>query len=210
CMTDLLSDRVVGLELRPQTLTARDESHHRARFACTARWLVSAQPAYRQNQLSLGALNFGLVVRRQSESEHGAMRLVRVGPQASAMGFDDGAADRKADPDAGGLRREEGPEDPLAILGGDTGPRVSNRNEQPLRARCGADGKLARALIEASHGLDRVHDQIQHDLLQLNPISVNGGQPLREPRMNCYVIVQELAAHERNHFFDGLAQIDAP
>src|ERR1700724_1722496 len=133
----------------------------------------------------LGALNLGLVRHWQSEPEDRAPRLMRVGPQSSAMSLDDGPADRKADPDSGGFRGEEGLEDPLAILGGDAGPRVAYRDEQPLRrARFGADHQLARVLIDAGHGLDRVHDQIQHDLLQLNSISVNRRQLWREPRLH--------------------------
>ena len=96
------------------------------RAECTSSWL--------------GALNLGLVVHRQRESENGAARLMRVRPQSSAMGIDDGAADRQADSHSAGLGGVEGFEDPLAILRCDAGTRVADRDEQTLRrARFGAD-----------------------------------------------------------------------
>ena len=56
---------------------------------------------------------FSSVERRQRESEGGPARAVGVGPQFSAMGIDDGPADRQADAQAAGLRRVEGLEHAL-------------------------------------------------------------------------------------------------
>jgi hypothetical protein len=60
------------------------------------------------------------------------------------------------------------------ILRSDARPRVAYRDEQALRrAQFRADHQFASVVIGAGHGLYRVHDQIEHDLLQLNSISLN-------------------------------------
>src|ERR1700719_2197902 len=94
--------------------------------------------------LLLGALNLGLVVRRQRESENGAARPLRVCPQASSMGFDDGAAYRETNPHSASLGGVEGFENPLAILRGYAGARVAYRDEHAFRrrARLGADNQF--------------------------------------------------------------------
>ena len=126
----------------------------------------------------LGRLNLGSVVHRQRESENGAARLMRVRPQSSTVGIDDGAADRQANPHATRLGGEEGFENPFAILRGDTRSRIADGHDQTLpRARFCADQQFPRFIIGADHGLDRVEDQIQQDLLQLNSISANWRQP---------------------------------
>src|ERR1700730_12732867 len=97
-----------------------------------------------------------------------------VRPQSSAMGIDDGAAYRKPNSDSAGFGGIEGPENSLAILPGDAGSRVAHSDEQAVRrARFGANHQFPRFIIDAGHGLDRVENEIQHDLLQLNSISAN-------------------------------------
>jgi hypothetical protein len=133
---------------------------------------------------SFGSLNVGLERHRQREPKDGAARLMLVGPRSSAMGLDDGAANRKANPHSDGLRGHKGLENQLAILRSDARPLVAYRDEQALRrAQFRADHQFASVVIGAGHGLYRVHDQIQHDLLQLNSISLNQWQPLRQPRL---------------------------
>ena len=133
------------------------------------------------------------------------MRLMLVGPRSPAMGLDDGAANRKASPHSGGLRGHEGLENPLAILLND----AAYRDEQALRrAQFRADHQFASVVIGAGHGLYRVHDQIQQDLLQSNSISPNQWQPLRQPRPHLYELLKQHRSYKLNRFFDGLAQIE--
>ena len=44
----------------------------------------------------------------------------------------------------------------------------------------GADRQFPWPRLDRAHSFDRVQDQVQHDLLQLNTISLNGSQPLRQ------------------------------
>ena len=46
-----------------------------------------------------------------------------------------------------------------------------------------ADQQLSRLSLNRAHGLDRVQDQIQHDLLQLNAIAVPMGNNASESRV---------------------------
>src|ERR1700730_4031228 len=107
-----------------------------------------------------------------------------VRPQSSAMGIDDGAAYRKANSHSAGLCGVEGPKNPLAILHGDARSRVAHPDEQALRwAAFVAHHQRPRSISDTGHGLDRVEDEIQHDLLQLNSVSANRRQALRELRL---------------------------
>src|SRR5690242_2828149 len=80
----------------------------------------------------LDALNLGLVVRRQRESENGTARLMRIRPQPSSMCIDDGAAYRESNTDTARLRGVKRLEDPLAIIGRDAWSGVAYRDEQVL------------------------------------------------------------------------------
>jgi hypothetical protein len=131
-------------------------------FLLDDRWCWLNQQA-ENFSLSFGLLNVGLEPHRQREPEDGATRLMLVGPQSPVMGLDDGAANRKANPHSGRLRGDKGLENPLSS---DARPPVAYRDEQALRrARFRADHQFASVVIGAGHGLYRVHDEIQHDLL---------------------------------------------
>jgi hypothetical protein len=69
----------------------------------------------------LGALNLGSGEGWQREPESGAARTMGVRPQPSAVGIDDGAADREADSHSVSLGGVEGFANPPAILWCDVG-----------------------------------------------------------------------------------------
>src|SRR6185437_2846958 len=98
-------------------------------------------------------LPIGSSPRRQREFEGGAAGRVRVRPQSPAMSIDDGAANGKSDSHAAVLGGVERLEDPLAMIG---------RDQQP-----------SLFLLDAIHRLDRVENEIQRHLLQLDSISVD-------------------------------------
>jgi hypothetical protein len=58
-------------------------------------------------------------------------------------------------------------------------PGIANRDEDAVRLRLlGADQQLSRPRLDRAHCFDRIQDQVQHGLLQLNTIPLNGKQPL--------------------------------
>jgi hypothetical protein len=67
----------------------------------------------------LAALNLGSGEGWQRKSESSAARALLVRPQSSAVGVNDGAADREANSHSASLGGIEGFENSLAILGGD-------------------------------------------------------------------------------------------
>ena len=157
----------------------------------------------------LGTLNLGLEEGWQGEPERGAVRLGGVRPQSSAVGIDDGPADRQADSQSAGLRGVEGFEHPLAMLQCDAWTRVANRDEHAeRRTRFGADDHASQFSVDAGHGFDRIEAQIQHHLLQLNSICANERKSLCEPGVDRHAVLRQLASNERNHVTDGIVQVD--
>jgi hypothetical protein len=58
-----------------------------------------------------------------------------------------------------------------------------------------------------SHCFDRIHNQVQHDLLQLNTIPLNGKRPLRKAGIHRDSILGDFTSRQYNHFIDRLIEI---
>ena len=87
-------------------------------------------------------------------------------------------------------------------------PRIAHRNEDAIcPALLGADQQLTRSLVDRAHCFDRVQDQVQNDLLQLNTISLNGSQPLRQAGLDGNSILGDCASRQHNHLVDRLIEI---
>ena len=56
----------------------------------------------------------------------------------------------------------------------DAGSRIVNCDEDVCGPLLGDDRQHSRPLFDRPHCFDRVQDQIEHDLLQLNAIAANG------------------------------------
>jgi hypothetical protein len=70
----------------------------------------------------------------------------------------------------------------------------------------GADQQLSWP-IDRAHCLDRVQDQVQYHLLQLNTIPLNGKQLLRKPRLERDPMLGNCAPRQFNHLGDRLIEI---
>ena len=88
------------------------------------------------------------------------------------------------------------------------GPRIAHRDENamcpPLLA---ADQQVTRALVDRGHCFGRVQDQVQNDLLQLNTISLDWSQPLRQASLDGNPILGDCALRQPNHLIDRLIEI---
>src|SRR4051812_8321197 len=111
------------------------------------------------------------LVAWQREMKHAAMRLTASGPQATAMGLDDRAADRQTHTHAVWFGGEHGLEDPLDIFLADSSSGVLDRDRDRAVTKLGAYAQKP-ALCGDCHRLDRVRDQIQQQLLQLNLVAL--------------------------------------
>src|SRR5208282_2361916 len=87
-------------------------------------------------------------------------------------------------------------------------PRIAHRDEDAIcPASPGADQQLTRPLVDRAHCFGRVQDQVQDDLLQLNTISLDGSQPLRQAGLDGNSILGDRASRQRNHLIDRLIEI---
>src|SRR6476619_4806673 len=126
------------------------------------------------------------------------------------MGIDDRAADRQPHPYSAGFRGVESFEDAVEMFRINTRPRIAHCYEDAIcLGLFGADRQLAWPLLNRSHCFDRIHDQVQDDLLQLNTIPFDRKGPLRKLGIYRYAIVGDSASRQPNHFVDRLIEIKA-
>src|SRR5271157_5241180 len=112
------------------------------------------------------------VVLRKRKVEDCASAVIGRSPYPASMRLKDGTANGKSHAHAAGLRRVERVEDPVYGLGVDTCPRVLNRYLHLAGVDVPrADRQFSCPLIDHAHRFDSIHSEIQHNLLQLNPIA---------------------------------------
>jgi hypothetical protein len=110
----------------------------------------------------------------QCQREDRTNGLAGLDPQAPPVCFDNRAANGKANPQAFGLRTVKRIEHPIEIRGVQARPGVSNGNAYSVGpGSAGADSQVPPLLGYATHGFDRVGDEVQDHLLQLYSIGVN-------------------------------------
>src|SRR6185369_17101040 len=103
---------------------------------------------------------------------------IGLGVDPPAVGLGDRTADRQAHAEAAILRGDEAVEHPLEVdvLGADPGVAHGELHQRRRRV-AGHDGDLAPRPLHALQRLGRVHQEIEHDLLQLDGIARHRGQP---------------------------------
>jgi hypothetical protein len=113
--------------------------------------------------------------RRQGKLGDGATRHVGGRSQSPAMGFDYGATDRQPHPQAALLGRVEGLKDALEIRRSEPGTGIPHPEQDAVRPGSpGVDQQFSRALAAGAHRFDRIVDQVQEHLLQLDAIPLDG------------------------------------
>ena len=88
------------------------------------------------------------------------------------------------------------------------GPEFAHGHDgRPCLVLLGADRQLSCPCLNRAHCFDRVQDQVQHDLLQLNTIPLNGKQSIRKPGLNRDVILGDGASRQHDHLVDRRIKI---
>src|SRR5258705_938510 len=108
--------------------------------------------------------------------EGSALVLVVCREQFAPVRFCNGAIDPKSNPHAINFRREEWFENLLSILWVEAHPKVPHFDCNPAVAFEGAQDELALVGGTFRHGFCDLNDQIEDDLLQLDPVSENRRQ----------------------------------
>ena len=103
----------------------------------------------------------------QRESKNRAASRVRPGFDLAAMGFDNGTGNRQADTGAMGLGGDERLKQLTCHVRRDPGSGVGDADrDHPVAGRPGRHDQLS--LVAALHRLDRVSNEIEQNLLDLN------------------------------------------
>ena len=117
----------------------------------------------------------------QGELRYSASRCVRIGPQPPPVGIDVRPADRRPHSYSAGFRRVEGLEDALEMLRIDTRASVAHcYGEASCLGLLRADRRFSWPFLNRPHCFDRIQNQVQDDLLQMNTISLDGKRLLRK------------------------------
>src|SRR5713101_9720542 len=114
------------------------------------------------------------LARRKRELEDGSPWLVRHRPEAATMGDHDRAADGESHSHPVDLGGEKRIEYAFHRLGLKAPPRVADFDEDLTRPlHPGGNRQLPRRDARLAHRIDRVEDEVQHDLLKLDPVDAD-------------------------------------
>src|ERR1700730_12333097 len=87
------------------------------------------------------------------------------------MGLDNRPADRQSHPDPLGLGCKERLKDLTDLLRIEATSGILNLDQHTVRILCRLDEQLSRQIVEGTHRVDAIHDQVNQDLLQLHPVA---------------------------------------
>ena len=139
----------------------------------------------------------------------GTTGLVGARPQSPTMRFDDRAANGETEPQTARFGRLESLEQLLDSRRREAWPRISYLDQHAIRlGLLGADQQVSVPFVEAAHRVDRIHDQVEYYLLQLDPISLDKRRVVRELSPDRDAIVGCFATGKGHHFEDRVVDCD--
>src|ERR1700722_1169423 len=138
-------------------------------------------------------------VHRQGELKRGPARYICRGPQPPTVSFDDRTADRESHSHATRFGGEEGVEQPFRNLGGYPDAAIRHTDEHLLRLiLSGSDHQFARPICDRLHRLNAIHHQVDHDLLQLDPITCDHVQGRCQFHLQRHLVADQFTLHQRD------------
>src|SRR5215471_297961 len=144
------------------------------------------------------------------ELKDGPPRAIRHGPDATSMRLDDRTANRQTHAHAAGFCRVKRIEHALSVVCVESLAPISYRHEHAVRGGVrGGDQQLWPPISSSTRRFDRVDNQVPHDLLQLNPISLNERQMLGELGLNQDAILPRFATGEYEDLAERIVDIQA-
>src|SRR5712671_2112899 len=144
---------------------------------------------------------------RRNEAKDSAMWHVRARPQLSVMRFDNRPTDRQPKPQAARFRGIERLEHSLKSRRREARTRIPHLDRHAIRFVTAADEQFPLLFADVAHRFDGIDDQVEQYLLQLDPISLNARQALRQLRPYRYAIVCGLRTGENDNLEDGIVDL---
>src|SRR5882672_3906715 len=141
---------------------------------------------------------------RRGETKDSATWHIRARPQLSMVRFDDRPADRQTKPQAAWLCGVERLEHPLESRRREAWTRIPYLDRHAIRFVTTANEQFPLLFADVAHRFDAIDDQVKQYLLQLDPISPDMRQALRQLRQHRDVIVCGLGTGESNNFENGI------
>src|ERR1700748_1036867 len=120
------------------------------------------------------------------------------------MRFDNRPADRQPQPQTTRFRGVERLEHALNRRRREAWTRIPDLDRHAIRFVTAADEQFPFVFADVAHRFDGIDDQVKQYLLQLDSISLDMWQALRQLRPHQDAVVCDLGAGESNHLQDGI------
>src|SRR6478736_8338243 len=127
-----------------------------------------------------------------------------LGRQLSTVSFHGGSADRKSHAHSAILRREECIEQARQIVGLDPGAVVLHRDGELVAAIGGGTQGDGMGALLARHGLAGIDQEIDKNLLKLDPVSPNRAQAVLGLGSENDIVLRKLVSDQEGRFLDDL------
>src|SRR3984893_772022 len=152
----------------------------------------------------------GCIVLMHGELTYRAPGSIRGRPHSSAVRFGDRTTDRQSHAHASRLGRVKRIEQVIEALRFQSRARIAYGDEHAVRrVQTRVDQQLARSLADLAHRFDGVHDQVQDHLLQLDSISPDARQTVRELGLQQDAMPPHLAPCQGDRFEDRFVDVQA-
>src|SRR5215831_17861934 len=140
--------------------------------------------------------------------EGGTGTVVCLRPETSMMSLDDRATDGEPDAHAIGFRCVEGVEQLDHILGVHAHADIPHAHADTIAVLAfGSDQQLPRAIVHVNHRVGGVAEQVQDDLLELDPIAGDGREVLGELRLKNDAVALEVTQRQCHNLPRDLVQV---
>src|SRR6202041_3590327 len=127
------------------------------------------------------------------------------------MSFNDGVTDCQPHSHALGLRGEEAFEDAVAVCRVKTNTGIRHVDDDvALIVELRTDGQDTWAVSDRTHPVDALYDEVEHDLLQLNPVRHDGRKLGTQAGLDGDAVSLQLGTGKRQPLRDRVIDIDLP
>src|SRR5262245_8658473 len=140
--------------------------------------------------------------------EGGTRTVVCLCPETSMMSLDDGATNGEPDTHAVGFRCVEGVEQLVHVVGVDAHAGIPHAHADTAAVLpFGSDQQLPRAIVHVNHRIGGIAEEVQDDLLELDPIAGDGREILGEFQLKNDAVSLQVAQRQCHDLPRDLVQV---